>query len=180
VTFQEMGREAVENVDRAIGSPFSLPAALFERWRTGRELRDYESLFASRSFSRFSIRMGLDERIYHDDGWSGTRADGAHVYRVLAGPGAGLVVPLHGSRPYRLGLRVRLEPPDASASEARLRLLVNDRVIGGWPLTAEWRDEETEVPVAAIQPGRNRVRLRLLEPGQATAAVAGLWMEPER
>jgi hypothetical protein len=123
--------------------------------------------------------MGLDERLYLDDGWTGVRSDATHTYRMLRGPGAGLIVPLHGARPYRFGVRARLEPATPVGAEPRLQLLANDRVIGGWPLGGEWSDLEIPVPEQALQAGRNRIRLRLADAGEATAAVSGVWMEPE-
>jgi hypothetical protein len=88
------------------------------------------------------------------------------------------VVPLHQPRDARLGLRLRLAP-GAAGSEARLRVLVNQRVAGSLVAGADWADAELLVPADFWRPGRNAVRLRLLDEGKSVA-VAGLWLEPVR
>jgi len=173
VPFEDMGRGAVSLVDRAVGSPFSLPASLLEWMRTGRPLADYESLFMERRHSRWSVRMGLDDRIFLDDGWSEPREVLGATCRVLVGEGAGIVVPLHRARPYRLG--ARLASLASSPGAAGAAVLVNQRPIGVWSVTAgEWQDVSLDVPAEALRPGRNLLRLR----SSAGLAVAGLWLDP--
>jgi hypothetical protein len=177
VAFETMGHSVVSQVDRAIGSPFSLPAALLEWARTGHRPADYESLFMERRHARWSIRMGEDDRIFLEDGWSAPEhADGAS-YRSLAASSAGLVVPLHESRDYVLGARLRV----VDAPEARLRVLMNDRVLGVWELRPAASDYEVSVPAEAVRPGRNALRFK--RPGDGPwpgrLAVAGVWLEPK-
>ena len=173
VSFEDMGRGAVSLVDRAVGSPFSLPASLFEWLRSGRPPADYESLFMERRHSRWSVRMGLDDRIFLDDGWSEPREVLGATCRVLVGEGAGIVVPLHRARPYRLG--ARLASLATSPGVADAGVLVNQRPIGVWSVSAgEWQDVSLDVPAEALRPGRNLLRLR----SSAGLAVAGLWLDP--
>ena len=176
VAFEDMGRSVVGQIDRAVGSPFSLPGSLIEWWRSGRPLADYESLYMQRPYNRWTIRMGDDDRIFLEDGWSEPRdADGTNTRRLRAGS-AGLVAPLHGDRAYRLGARVRLQ----GASSGRLRVLMNDKVLGSWDLTDAFADYEVTVPLEAVRPGRNALRFR--RPGEGPwegeIAVAGVWAEP--
>lgn len=176
VAFESMGHSVVSQVDRAVGSPFSLPASLLAWARTGRRPADYESLFMERRHGRWSIRMGEDDRIFLEDGWAAPEdADGAR-YRALAGGSAGVVVPLHESRDFVLGARVRAW----DAPDARLRVLMNDRVLGVWELGPAAADYELRVPADAVRPGRNALRFK--RPGDGPwpgrVALAGAWLEP--
>jgi hypothetical protein len=179
VPFEDMGRGAVSLVDRAIGSPFSRPGSVAEWLRTGRPLADYESLFMERRHSRWSIRMGLDDRIFLEDGWSEPRECLGAPCRVLLGEGAGVVVPLHQARPYAIGARLALVD-GASGDSALVSVLVNQRPVGRWTVEGgEWRDLSLDVPADALRPGRNQVRLRG-SAGSGSLAVAGLWLDPAR
>lgn len=178
VAFEQMGHAAVSQVDRAVGSPFSLPASLYDWLRAGVPPAAWESLYTQRPYARWSVRMGLDERLFLEDGWSAPEVLEGTPARRLAGDSAGLVVPLHQPREARLGLRLRLAP-GATAGSARLRLLVNQRVAGSVEAGPAWADAELAVPGDFWRPGRNAVRLRLLDEG-TSVAVAGLWLEPAR
>jgi hypothetical protein len=171
VTFEEMGRSAVSIVDRNAGSPFSLPGALLEWIRSGRLPRDYEALFAERPHSRFSVRIGIDDRIYLEGAWSAPRTLDGEDCRIVEGE-AGLAVVLHRAAPYHLGARARSLP---GAGSSRLRVLLNDRVVGSLELTEAFLDRELDVPASALRPGRNALTLRPLGAG---AAIAGVWLEP--
>lgn len=172
VAFEEMGRGAASAIDRLIGSPFSLPASLFERVRSGRAPADYESLYADRAFNRFSLRFGVDERMFLEDGWSVAASENGTTFRSIAAPSAGLIAPLHRGGPYVLGARVR--------GSGALRVVVNDRPVGVWELSEEWSQQELLVPSDRLRGGRNLVRFRLVEGSNEApaAAVAGFWMEP--
>ncbi|HEY3119080.1 MAG TPA: hypothetical protein VGL15_00535 [Vicinamibacteria bacterium] len=173
ITFEEMGHGAVSQVDRLIGSPASLPASLLEWLRTGRRPADYESLFAERPYARWAVRMGLDERMFLEDGWSATAVREGAVCRLIEGAAAAVVVPLHGPRPAQVGARL-----SAIGSEpARVRVLWNDRPIGSWDVGGGWNDYELELPVEVQRAGRNFLRLRL---ASGAVAVAGLWVDPQR
>jgi hypothetical protein len=78
-----------------------------------------------RRHARWGIRMGLDERMFLEDGWSEPRDESGVIARRIVSGSAGLVIPLHGPRPYRFGLRVRSDGPSQ-----RLRVLFNDRFLG--------------------------------------------------
>jgi hypothetical protein len=175
VSFEEMGRAAASQVDRAIGSPLSLPASLLEWWRSGTRPSDWESLYMQRRHARWGMRMGLDERLFLEDGWSALGREGGLAYRRIEGGSAGLVVPLHGPRGYRFGLRARADPP------ARLRVMVNERHVGSLDVGPEWADLEVAVPGDVPRAGRNFVRLRRPGDGpwEGEVRVAGAWLEPE-
>jgi hypothetical protein len=176
VTFEEMGRGAVSGIDRAIGSPFALPASVFDWATTGRAPSGWESLYTDRRFAHWSVRMGEDDRIFLEDGWSAPQVLGAASVRLVA-RSAGIVVPLHDARDSRLGARVMLV--DATGPE-RLRVTVNDRVVGALDVSSGWSDGELDVPAAALRAGRNFIRLRRAGDGPfaGAVAVAGVWLEP--
>jgi hypothetical protein len=170
VTFEEMGRGTVSLVDRLIGSPFSLPGALLERWRTGRPLADYESLYMERRYARWGVRMGWDDRMFLEDGWSAPESAAGVSWRRVAGDTAGLVVPLHRPIASVFGARVRARAP------VRCRLVVNDAVLGSCEVGTEWSDCTYDVPAACLRRGRNFVRLRRM--GEGDLEVAAAWLEP--
>jgi hypothetical protein len=174
VSFEEMGRGVASGVDRALGSPFSLPASLLDWWRRGVPPPEWESLYMQRRHARWAVRMGLDERLFLEDGWSAVGQDGELRFRRVEAGSAGLVVPLHGPRRYRFGLRARADVA------ARLRVLVNDRHVGAFDVGPAWADYEVEVPEDALRPARNFIRLR--RPGEGPwpgeIAIAGAWMDP--
>jgi hypothetical protein len=174
VAFEEMGQGAVSLVDRAIGSPFSLPGSLWAWWRSGRAPADYEASYMERRHGRWTIRMGEGERLFLEDGWSAPVACGGAPCRRIAGASAGLVVPLHRAIGSRFGLRLRADGPGSDAT--RLRVIVNQRPIGVVEVAADFQDAVIEVPPETLRPGRNLVRLRVL--GNASVAVAGAWLEP--
>jgi hypothetical protein len=194
VAFEEMGRAAVSRVDRALGSPWSLPGSLWARFREGTPLADYESLYMRRPYSRFLVWLGEGDRMFLEDGWSEPRPGLGLNCRVLAQPSAGLVIPLHRAAPYQLGARLRsvqaggLAPneggppadgvPPVDDGAVRVRVLVNGRPLGAWTVAEAWTDQWLDVPADALRPGRNQVRFRVVEGTGGTLAVASVWMEP--
>jgi hypothetical protein len=172
VSFEEMGRGFVSLVDRSLGSPFSLPASLLTWAETGRRPADWESLYEERLHGSWSVRMGTDARMFLDDGWSALSDVGGTPARRLAGRSCGVVVPLHRARPSRFGARVSV--PEGGPAE--LTVIVNGRPLARWSVTGAFTDYEAFVPAAALQPGRNLLRLRV-ETGPKPA-VAALWLEP--
>jgi hypothetical protein len=172
VAFEDMGQGAVSLVDRLVGSPFSLPGALLARWRMGRALADYESLYMDRRHARWAVRMGEDERMYLEDGWSVPQSDGGVTWRSLSEDAAGLVVPLHRPIASVFGLRLRAQPA------GRCRLVVNDVVVGSCEAGPEWSDCSYDLPAERLRRGRNFVRLRRV--GEGRLDVAGAWLEPAR
>jgi len=179
VSFEEMGRGAAAGVDRAVGSPFSLPASLVEWWRRGRPPSEWETLYMQRRHARWAVRMGLDERLFLEDGWSAPRTEEGVTSRRVMGGSAGLVVPLHEGRSYRFGLRLRAT---GGAQPVRVRVLMNDRFLGALDAGAAWTDPEVVVPAEVSRPGRNFIRLK--RPGDGPwdgeLDVAGAWLEPAR
>ncbi len=180
VSFEEMGHAAVSQIDRALGSPFSLPGALAERLASGRALADYESLFMDRPFARWTIRMGLDERLFLEDGWTAPLRLGAVSYRSLVGSSAGVAVALHRPLDYRLTLRAAALPTTPTEAHARLRvrLMVNARPGPQLDLDQNWNDVVVELPAASLRAGKNLLRLRASEGDGARLAVAGMSLEP--
>jgi hypothetical protein len=179
VSFEDMGRGAVSLVDRTVGSPFSLPASLVEWARSGRPPADYESLFLERRHARWSVRMGLDDRIFLEDGWSEPKELLGSSCRTLVGEGAGVVVPLHRPARYRLGARL-LWRDGAASGTAAVSAIVNQKLLGGVGVDAGgWRDVSIDVPPEVLRPGRNTLRLRW-SGGEGELAVAGLWLDPVR
>jgi hypothetical protein len=177
VAFEDMARGAASVVDRTIGSPFSLPGAVLEWTRSGRAPADYESLYMERRHARWAVRMGLDERLFLEDGWTPLTELLGVPCRYLATAGGGFVLPLHRPLGYRIGARVALAA--GAAPDLRLRVIVNQRPAGSFPVTADWSDQSVEVPAESLRPGRNLVRLRLAgAEGDRVVAVAGLWAEP--
>jgi hypothetical protein len=174
VPFEEMGHGAVSLVDRALGSPFSLPGSLWTWWRTGRAPADYEALYMDRRHGRWTLRMGEGERLFLEDGWSAPGRCGEEPCRSILGDSAGLLVPLHRAIDSRFGLRLRAG--SGQPQEPRLRVIVNQRPVGSVAATEAWGDAVLEVPAALLRPGRNLIRLRLLDGGRIE--VAGAWLEP--
>lgn len=180
VAFEEMGHAAVSQIDRALGSPFALPGALVERVTSGRALADYESLFMQRPFSRWTIRMGLDDRLFLEDGWSAPARQADVGYRSLLGASAGLAVALHRPLDYRLTLRAAaLAAAGEAGASARVRLVVNQQALEACDFGPAWSECETPLPARVLRGGRNLLRLRVvaLSPG-ARVAVAGAALEP--
>ena len=82
VSFEQMGHGAVSAWDRVAGSPFALPASLWEWARRGRAPRDWESLFMTRGFERWSVRMGVDDRLFLEDAGRSRAARPGHLARA--------------------------------------------------------------------------------------------------
>jgi hypothetical protein len=125
-----------------------------------------------RRHARWSVRMGVDERLFLEDGWSEPREIDGVSCRLVRLESAGLVVPLHEARPYRIGARLR------ASGGRRLRVSVNDRDVGALDAGESWADRELAVPAETLRSGRNFVRLRQAGEDAGPVAVAGLWLEP--
>jgi hypothetical protein len=171
VTFEEMGEGVSGLVDRTLGSPLALPGSLVAWLVHGTPPRDYDAAVAERRHGRFKVLMGVDDRLYLEGAWSQARVLSGEQCR-LVGEDSALVVPLHRAEPYRLGMRLLA----ADAPPSRLRVLVNDVVVGSLTPGPEWADLELSVPQKVLRPGRNLVAFRPLGSGPA---VAGVWLEPE-
>jgi hypothetical protein len=181
VAFEQMGHGAVSQIDRAMGSPFALPGALWAWAAGGPRPSEYEALFMERPFARWSIRMGMDERLFLEDGWSAPRVQADVECRAVTGDSAGLIVPLHRATDMRLLLRVAQSAPFGAApgGSSRLRVLVNQRVVGSVMVGLDWADVELPVPADVLRPGRNALRLRYLERAPDTGVcVAGAALAP--
>ncbi len=175
VPFVDQASGVANQLDVMVGSPWSLPASLFRRLTEGTPLSEFEARYMERPFSTLTIRMGLDDRLFLDDGWSVPLEVGGVKTRLIEGQGAGVHLPIHVPRAYRLGLRFRaLEGPPLS-----IELWINDQRVGAFPASSEWEDHETEVAAEVLRAGRNKLRIVLIREGEVgTLAVAGLWFEP--
>ena len=170
VSFEEMGTAVVQAVDRSLGSPFSLPGALAAWLRTGRSPSDYESLYMSRPFARWSFRVGDGDRLFLEDGWGPAETEGDVTFRRVVRDSAALVAPLHRAAEYRLGVRWR------ATGRLRVRVLVNDRVLGSSEVGTAFQDLVMDVPAASLRAGRNQLRFRPL--GDGDLELAGAWLDP--
>jgi hypothetical protein len=169
VSFEQMGHGVVSAWDRQAGSPFALPASLWDWARRGVPPRDWESGFMTREFERWSVRMGVDDRLFLDGGWSAPEGEGQTTWRRIEGDGAGLAVYLHRARGYRLGARLR-----AASGDGRARVVVNQVPAGSWTVGPEWGDHVLDLPPDWFRPGRNAIRLRA---DGGDLSVAGVWLE---
>ena len=120
--------------------------------------------------------MGLDERMFLDDGWTVPSQSQGLPARRLVGRSGGLIVPLHRAWRYALGARLRSDGEGLT----RVQAFANGRRVGAWDATGEWADYELEVPESALRPGRNLIRLRTPADPTPGLAVAAVWMEPLR
>jgi hypothetical protein len=174
VPFVDQARGVAEQVDANLGSPFSLPAALYRLAFDGVPLTAFEGRYLERPYSTITIRMGLEDRLFLDDGWSAPAAlEGVDARRVV-GPGAGVTLPIHAPRPYRLGLQCRaVDTPSLS-----FELWINDRRVGSFEARAEWAGHEAGVDAEVLRAGRNQLRIvPIMTGGVGQLAVSGLWFE---
>jgi hypothetical protein len=169
VSFEQMSHGVASAWDRAAGSPFALPASLWDWMTRGTAPRDWESQYMTREFERWSVRMGVDDRLFLEGGWSGPMGEGQQTWRRLEGDGGSLSVFLHRARGYRLGVRMRA--PDGAA---RVRVVINQLSAGSWTAGPEWADHVLELSSDWFRPGRNTIRLRADADG---VHVAGAWLE---
>ena len=170
VSFEEMGTAVVQTVDRTLGSPFSLPGALAAWLRTGRAPADYESLYMTRPYARWTFRVGDGDRLFLEDGWGPAETENDVAFRRVVRDSAALVAPLHRPAEYRLGVRWRATGP------LRARVLVNDVILGSSDVGTAFEDAVMSVPAASLRPGRNHLRFRPL--GEGALEVAGAWLDP--
>jgi hypothetical protein len=47
-----------------------------------------------------------------------------------------------------------------------------------WTVGETWQERTLDVPAEALEPGRNRVRFRVIGEANATVAVGAVWLEP--
>ena len=169
VAFEQMGHGVVSAWDRAAGSPFALPASLFDWLRAGRPPRDWEAQYMTREFERWSVRMGVDDRLFLEGGWSEPLGQGQVTWRRIDGEAATLAVHLHRARAYRLGARLR-----HPRGPARVRVVLNQQPAGSWSAGPSWEDHVLDLSPDWFRAGRNALRLRTEAEG---VEVAGVWLE---
>ena len=169
VAFEQMGHGVVSAWDRAAGSPFALPASLFDWLRAARPPRDWESRYMTRGFERWSVRMGVDDRLFLEGGWSAPRGEGQVTWRRIEGEAGTLLVHLHRARGYRLGARLR-----RPEGPARVRMVLNQQPAGSWTAGPAWEDHVLDLSADWFRAGRNALRFRADAEG---VEVAGVWLE---
>jgi hypothetical protein len=185
VPFSAAAHATIDGVDARFGNPFSLPAAIFRRWRDGTPLASFENRHLDRLYSTLVIRMDVDDRLFLEDGWSapyavsGTATErgdsAAGTYRRLRGVGASVILPLHAPRDSRLGLRARAQGSEAS----RYEIWLNGRRIQQLTVTPMWTSFEIDAPAAAFVAGRNRLRINAADvASEGRLLVQGFWVDP--
>ena len=175
VAFVDQATGVANELDSIAGAPASVPAALYRRITAGEPLDAFEGRYLERPYSTISIRMGSDDRLFLDDGWSVPLSQDGETFRRIVGPGAGIRLPIHFPRPYRLGLRFRsLGGPPVS-----IELWINDRRVDAFPATADWSSHETPVESDILRRGRNQLRIAVIREGEeGEIAVSGAWFDP--
>jgi|GEM_PF-1180208 len=175
VPFVDQASGVANQLDAVVGSPWSLPASVFRRLTEGTPLSEFESRYLERPSSTLTIRMGSQDRLFLDDGWSVPLPVEGVSTRQIAGAGAGVHLPIHNARPYRLGLRIR----SLAGVPLLVELWINDRRVDAFSATVDWEDHQTEVDASVLRAGRNRLRIVIVrDRGEGALAVAGLWFEP--
>lgn len=174
VPFVDEARGVANELDARIGSPFSLPAALYRRAFQGLPLTAFEGTYLDRRFSTLSIRMGQDDRLFLDDGWSPPfETDGVRARRVI-GSAAGVTLPVHSPHPSLLGLRLR----SATGEAFTVELWMNDRRVDAFDAPAGWADHEAVVVAEVLREGRNSLRIvGVGEGSEGALVVAGVWFD---
>ena len=173
VPFVDQASAVTHELDGVIGSPASLPAALFRFVAEGEPLAEFEGRYLDRLYSTITLRMGLEDRLFLDDGWSApVVVDGMSARRIEAG--AGVHLPIHRPRPYRLGLRCRATSPGVT-----FELWINDRRVGAFAAGQTWKEYESDVPAEILRAERNSLRIAVNRTGERSPLeVAGVWFDP--
>lgn len=175
VPFVDQATGVANQFDAALGSPWSLPASLFRRVTEGASLSTFESRYLEHRVSSLTIRMGSEDRLYLDDGWSAPVAVGEFMARQIGGAGAGVHLAIHKPRPYRLGLRSR----SLTKGPLGVELWLNNERVDAFSVSSVWSEHETEIEAGVLRAGRNALRVVVIrDQDQGDLAVAGLWFEP--
>lgn len=175
VPFVDQATGVANQLDAAVGSPWSLPASVFRRVTEGDPLSTFEARYQERPSSSLTIRMGSEDRLYLDDGWSVPLPVESEITRQITGAGAGVHLPIHKPRPYSLGLRSR----SLTETPLLVELWINNQRVDAFSISPVWGEHTTEVDAAVLRAGRNALRIVVIrDQGEGTLAVAGLWFEP--
>ncbi len=166
VSFRSAAGDATELIYRLTGYPFSWPAALFERYRSGAPMAVYDLAGAKYLSNNVEIRMGDTDALHLGRGWSLPQRKRGHTVREVGRDGASIYVALRESAPYRLKLEGRSEGP--------LSLSFGTHVLGNVDLGARGEGAEVSVPAEAVVTGINE--LILLPAAGSSAWVSRLSM----
>ena len=159
VSFRSAASDATELIYRLTGYPFSWPAALFERYRSGAPMAVYDLAGAQYLSNNVDIRMGDTDALHLGRGWSLPQRKGGRTVRAVAAHGASIYVALREPAPYRLKLEGRSDGP--------LSLSFGAHALGSVDLGAHGGIAEVSVPEDAVVTGLNEL---LLVPEKGTRA----------
>ena len=174
VGFPQMAHVAVDEVSRALGSPFSIPGALIESARTGGPLSDYDASIFRRPYSVFVLRLGDGDIPFLGPGFSVPRGTGDGLHRSTRD--GRLRVPLHRAEDYVIGIKVRGVPGQAAILE------VNGVRVGSCSLSREVQECERDVPARALRAGENEIRMQVTAEAGVRIEDADLifvWLKPQ-
>ena len=151
VSFRSAAGDATELIYRLTGYPFSWPAALFERYRSGGPIAVYDLTGAKHLSNNVEIRMGDTDTLHLGRGWSLPQRRKGKTVRELASDGASIYLALRERAPYRLILEGR--------SEGRLGISFGPLDLESVDLGAQGGSAEVSVPAEAVVTGVNELRL---------------------
>ena len=151
VSFRSAAGDATELIYRMIGYPFSWPAALLERYRSGGPIAVYDLAGAKYLSNNVEIRMGDTDALHLGRGWSLPQRRRGRTVRAVAPHGASIYLALREPAPYRLKLEGRSEGP--------LSLSFGAHALGSVDLGTDGGSAEVSVPAEAIVTGINELIL---------------------
>jgi hypothetical protein len=166
-------------LERWVGHPFSYPVNLIWAARNGVDPDRYDILafpfLADPAMPYGRVDVGGDDDAYVGQGWHGkdTAPDGMNSRWTTRE--AELLVPLDHAAPLMLQPRI-LPLTWAGGPPPHLRITVNGRILGDFPLRAEWQRLELPTTAKTWRAGVNRVRLTCLT--AAVPAAVGLNGDP--
>jgi hypothetical protein len=149
VSFRSAAGDATELIYGLTGYPFSWPATLFERYRSGAPMAVYDLTGAQYLSNNVELRMGDTDALYLGRGWSLPQRKKGRTVRAVSPHGASIYVALRGSAPYRLTLEGR--------SEGRLSVSFGEHALGSVDLGADGGMAEVSVPPEVIVRGVNEL-----------------------
>ncbi len=153
VAFPQMAHVAIDEVSRAVGSPFSLPGAFLDGIRTGQPLAAYDGAPFRRPYSTFVLRFGDGDIPFLGPGFSAPRGTGDGLHRSTRD--GRLVAPLQRPADYLVRIRASGHPG------LRLILEINGFALGSCALGWTADDCEAQAPAHVLRPGDNDAHFRI-------------------
>jgi hypothetical protein len=177
ISFASASRNAVTDLYRSLGHPFSWPAPWLFAWRYGVSPGRFDALFGRVPREEWVVSVGSpeDEAIL-GRGWSQAVEDEDGTrFRRSAGAVSSLLVTLGPPRPRLLLLRAAAEAIP-SRGLATVEVRVNGYVVRRFALSAEESDLALLVPSTLWHPGLNEIEV---EPGvESRFRLSGLELRP--